>query len=140
MKRKRHNMLRTYVKAWREQNEYRKYMMGQNMSVLNFKKDCNSWLLKRCFDALRQNKEEEKFMLMESALEGDCQPAIEEMNKQIEAKTKVAVRSGKSRGLTCAKNHINAYMASYFFHWKKVLTEQDVGINRNLKDMVIRRM
>ena len=87
MKRKRHNMLRTYVKAWREHNTYRKYMMHQNMSVLNFKKDCNSWLLKRCFDALRQNKEEEKFILMEQALEGDCQPAIEELNKKIEKKT-----------------------------------------------------
>ena len=80
-------MLRTYVKAWREHNTYRKYMMHQNMSVLNFKKDCNSWLLKRCFDALRQNKEEEKFILMEQALEGDCQPAIEELNKKIEKKT-----------------------------------------------------
>ena len=53
MKRKRQSMLRAYVKAWREQNQYRKYMLGQNMSVLGFKKDCNSWLLKRCYDALR---------------------------------------------------------------------------------------
>ena len=83
--------MRTYLKAWREHNEYRQYMMKSNMTMLAFKKDCNSWLLKRCFDALRQNKEEEKFMLMEQALEGDCQPAIEEMSKQVEKKTKQAV-------------------------------------------------
>ena len=100
------------MKAWREHNEYRKYMMNQNMSVLTFKKDCNSWLLKRCWDALRQNKEEEKFMLMEQALEGDCQPAIEELNKKIEEKTNIAVRSGKSRGLACAKNNINYLLAN----------------------------
>lgn len=121
MKRKRHQRLRSYVKAWREQNVYSKYMKKQNSAVLTFKKDCNSWLLKRCFDALRQHKEEEKFILMEQALEGDCQPAIDEMNRQIEQKTNTAVRSGKSRGLTCATNNINAYMASYFFHWKKLL-------------------
>ena len=65
-------MLRTYVKAWREHNEYRKYMMHQNMSVLGFKKDCNKSMLKMCFDAMRISKEEEKFILMEQALEGDC--------------------------------------------------------------------
>ena len=112
-------MLRSYVKAWREQNVYSKYMKKQNSAVLTFKKENNSWLSKKCFDALRQHKEEEKFILMEQALEGDCQPAIDEMNKQIEQKTNTAVRSGKSRGLACAKNNINAYMASYFFHWQK---------------------
>ena len=118
MKRKRQNMLRTYVKAWREHNTYRKYMMHQNMTVLSFKKTGNSWLLKRCFDVLRQNKEEEKLFLMETALEGDCQPAIEEMNKQIERKTKQAVKSGKSRGLQAASKNIKAYLSSYFQHWR----------------------
>lgn len=77
---------------------------------------------------------------MEQALEGDCNPAMEELNKQIEKKTNVAVRSGKNRGLNCFRNNFNAYMASYFFHWKKVLANQDIGINKNLKDMVIRRL
>jgi len=30
-------------------------------------------------------------------------------------------------------------MGSYFFHWKKVLAEKDIGINKNLKDMILRR-
>lgn len=47
-------------------------MLAANMTVLGFKKDCNRSLLKTCFDALRQSKEEEKFILMEEALEGDC--------------------------------------------------------------------
>ena len=51
------------------------------MTVLGFKKDCNRTLLKQCFDALRISKEEEKFILMTEALEGDCQPAIESLNK-----------------------------------------------------------
>ena len=31
-------------------------------------------------------------------------------------------------------------MASYFFHWKNVIAAKDVGINKNLKDMLIRRL
>ena len=50
------------------------------------------------------------------------------------------MKSGKSRGLNCAKNNINAYMASYFFHWKNVIAAKDLGINKNLKNMLIRRL
>lgn len=76
MKRKRLNKLRMYVKAWKESNEYRKFMLASSMCVLGFKKECNSAMLKQCFDALRVSKEEEKLMLMTEALEGDCMPAI----------------------------------------------------------------
>ena len=31
-------------------------------------------------------------------------------------------------------------MASYFFHWKNVIAAKDIGINKNLKDMLIRRL
>lgn len=87
MRRKRLNRMRTYLKAWKEGIGYKKYMNGATMAVLAFKKDCNKSLIKMCFDALRVSKEEEKFMLMQEALEGDCAPAIESLNKQIEAKT-----------------------------------------------------
>lgn len=50
------------------------------------------------------------------------------------------MRSGKSRGLNCAKNNINAYMASYFFHWKDVLQAQDININKDLKFVIIKRL
>ena len=79
MRRKRLNRLRTYLKAWKESNQYRKFMLAANMTVLGFKKECNSSMLKMCFDALRQSKEDEKFMLMSEALEGDCQPAIQSL-------------------------------------------------------------
>jgi len=57
------------------------------MTVLGFKKDCNRSLLKICFDALRQSKEEEKFILMSEALESDCMPGIDTISKDIEIKT-----------------------------------------------------
>ena len=65
---------------------------------------------------------------------------MESLSKNIEKKTKQAVKSGKSRGLNCAKNNINAYMASYFFHWKNVIRNKDIGISKNMKDLLIRRL
>ena len=106
MKRKRLNRLRTYVKAWKEANQYKKFMEKASLTVLGFKKDCNKTLIKTCFDALRQSKQDEKFLLMSEALEGDCMPGIEELNKDIEMKTQVAVRSGRNRSLDSIKNRI----------------------------------
>ena len=47
MRRKRLNRLRTFFKAWRESNEYKRYMLGAQMTVLAFKKDCNKSLEQR---------------------------------------------------------------------------------------------
>jgi len=139
MKRKRLNRLRTYLKAWKEQNQYRKFMLAANMTVLGFKKECNRSLMKLCFDALRQSKEEEKFMLMSEALEGDCAPAIEMINKELEVKTQQAVRSGRNRGLNAIKSMIYRQVGSYFFKWKGVCVRDKVFINQNLKQMIIKR-
>ena len=55
--------------------------MHASKTVLSFKKDCNRSLLKMCFDAMRISKEEEKFVMMQEALEQDCDPAIESISK-----------------------------------------------------------
>lgn len=114
-------------------------MLAANMSVLGFKKECNQSLLKLCFDALRQSKEEEKFMLMSEALEGDCAPAIEALNKEVAAKTSQAVRSGRNRGMHTIKNMIYRQVAEYFQKWKSALKARNVMLNKNMKGMMIRR-
>ena len=139
MRRKRLNRLRTYVKAWREAIQYKRFMIAANMTVLGFKKDCNKSLMKMCFDALRISKEDEKFMLMSEALEADCMPAIEECSKQIEVKTQEAVRSGKKRGLEAIKGMVYRQVAEYFHKWKNVQTRHNVVLNDNIKGMIIRR-
>ena len=139
MRHKRHNRLRSYVKAWKESNQYNKFILAANMSVLGFKRDCNRSLLKLCFDALRQSKEEEKFVLMSEALEADCLPAIESINKDVEVRTQTAVRSGRKRGLDAIKGMIYRQVAEYFNKWKGVQMHQKVMIRDNLKGMIIRR-
>ena len=113
--------------------------MHASKTVLSFKKDCNRSLLKMCFDAMRISKEEEKFVMMQEALEQDCDPAIESISKQIEQKTQQAVRSGRSRGCEAVKNMIYRRIAQYFYKWKGVKDRQSVMINQNMKDMIVRR-
>lgn len=85
--------MKTYLKAWREHNEYKKFMVHSNGVLQTYRHSCNEWLLKRCWDALRQNKETEKHLLMREALENDCQPAIDNLNKNIGEKSDQADRS-----------------------------------------------
>jgi hypothetical protein len=61
-------------------------MIDQNVSVLMFRHQCNTSLLKLCFDALRHDKESEKHMLMEQALDSETLPVIESLNKEIAEK------------------------------------------------------
>lgn len=110
--------LRMYVKAWKEAKQYNKFILQANITVLGFKKDCNRSLLKTCFDALKQSKEEEKFELMTEMLEGDCMPAIESVSKHVEKTTQSAVRSGRNRGLDAIKGMIYRQVAEYFNKWK----------------------
>jgi hypothetical protein len=72
-------------------------MYNQNCSVMQFRKACNTSLMKLVFDALRHNKEVEKHELMMSALENETIPAIEELNAHISQKTADVDRSTKTR-------------------------------------------
>lgn len=68
-------------------------------------------------------------MLMSEALEGDCAPAIEALNKEVELKTKQAVRSGRTRGMHTIKNMVYAQIAEYFNKWKGVCQRRNVMVN-----------
>ena len=76
---------------------------------------------------------------MTEALEGDCMPAIESVSKSIEKKTQQAVRSGRNRGLDAIKGMIYRQVAEYFNKWKGVQKRNAVMIDKNLKDLIIRR-
>ena len=135
---KRLNRLRTYLKAWRESRTYGKYMMAANVSTLRFKKQQNTNILKQCFDALRQNKEEEKFVIMEEALNNDCMPAMESLSKEIEVKEKQAVQSGRVKSCKTMEKTLKVWLRSYFRHWKNVSKKESIGIRKELRDKLIR--
>ena len=78
-------------------------------------------------------------MLMTEALEGDCLPAMESLNKSIEVKTQEAVRSGRNRGLDAIKKRIYAQVGEYFYKWKNVGEHHNIVLSKNIKGMIIRR-
>ena len=139
MRRKRHGRLRAFYKAWKEANQYKKFMLIANMQVLTFKKDCNRSLLKSCFDALRNGKEEVKLMMVTEALEGEVTPAIESLSKENVMKEKQAVRSGRKSGVEAVKAMIYRRVAGYFFQWKGMSKREVIKMNDNFKQMIIRR-
>ena len=81
LRRKRLNKLRTYMKAWRESKQYKKFMMASNLTALKYKMTTNNNLLKQCFHALRQHKEDTKLSVMTEAFECNLTPENEELSK-----------------------------------------------------------
>ena len=47
------------------------------ISALNYKKNTNVSILKQCFDALRQSKEDDKYNKMKSYLYDETRPVID---------------------------------------------------------------
>lgn len=57
--------------------------MGQNVSLAHLGKSCNQRLVAACFQALRQNKENEKYNLMLESLNGNYEPAMRSLEESI---------------------------------------------------------
>ena len=84
-----------------------------------FRRQCNISLLKSCFDALRNEKETEKHMLMMQALDSETLPVIENLNQQITDKLNAEDRTMKTRALTVMQKMLRVYIGSYFYKWQK---------------------
>ena len=53
------------------------------ISALNFKKSSNDSILKQCFDAIRQSKEDDKLDRMHAYLHDDTRPVIDLLTFQV---------------------------------------------------------
>ena len=60
----RQRTLRSFVKAWREYMGYNRNLMQTNMAAINFTFTNRSYIMKNVFDALRANKEQAKYELL----------------------------------------------------------------------------
>lgn len=112
--------------------------MGGQIASVQFKRVANTNLLKACFDGLRHYKEEEKHYLMTQALSGDCQPAIDNLNANIQSIETATDKTDKTRGLNCFKRMILASVSSYFVHWKSRTVKVKIGTKYNLHDAILR--
>ena len=56
------------LKYWKDYINYRKFLLGSEVAALHYRKRCNENLLKACFDAMKHNKETEKFIKHDTIL------------------------------------------------------------------------
>ena len=55
-KRKRLNILQHIWKGWKDYLKYKKYLLNSNVAVMQFVKECDSTMVKQCFDAWKLMK------------------------------------------------------------------------------------
>ena len=73
--------------------------MGAQVQALHFTKSMGQSLLKACFDALRKNKETEKYISLEEELNSVERPKIESLNQVIQEKQEQGhTKSSKKAG------------------------------------------
>ena len=75
-KRKRHDRMRRVFKNLKVATQRRKYLRNLGAVAFGFNKASGGNILRACFNALRQNKEEEILHMMKIKLDEDTAPAI----------------------------------------------------------------
>jgi hypothetical protein len=88
--------------------------MGSNVAALQFKKQCDTSIIKSCFDALKQHKEQEKFAKVHHILNEEELPMIEQLtnhNDDFEVQRKF---KAKTQACECVKKMMAKQLYGYF--------------------------
>ena len=81
---KRYQRLRRVLRILRVAVKRRKNLRLMAISALSFKKNVNINILKQCFDALRNNKENERLEKLKHLLTEDVRPVIDLLTYQVD--------------------------------------------------------
>ena len=112
--------------------------MASNLTALKYKMTTNQNLMKQCFHALRQHKEDTKLMVMTEAMEVNLTPENEVLCKQIKKTEKQAVQHGRSRACKDIEKTLKIWLRGYFKKWKEVTQYKSIGMGKDLRDRMIR--
>ena len=93
-------------------------MMAANLQALKFSKSLDSNLLKECFNALRQNKEHEKFMAVDFELNEVERPRRAEELKVMNAKTNERADKSSNKAAEIFGRLANKNIYQYFDKWR----------------------
>jgi hypothetical protein len=138
LKAKRQNTLFHSVKYWKDYLRYQKFLMGGNVLALRFRKNCDTSLLKSCFDAFRQHKEEEKFLRVHHLLHEVELPLIQELSSITEDAIVNNKFKAKQRACEAVKMCMAKTLSGYFLHWKAINENYKEKLRTSLKDRIIR--
>jgi len=112
--------------------------MASNLAVAKFLGENAMVTKKNCFDALRYNKETEKYVLMHTALHEETLPAIEMIKADFSSRTARSTEQNRNRVRDCLQRMIYRQTASYFFKWKDDTDATKDRLRLNLKRLMIR--
>eukprot|EP00347_Sterkiella_histriomuscorum_P005910 403354803 len=137
-KRKRINILFHCLKAWKDHLTYQKFLMATSVQAMHFRRNCDSTILKQCFDAFRIHKETEKFLKINHILQEEELPMIESItaqNEDIEVQNKF---KAKQRACQSVKKMMSKQLYEYFELWKQHSEEYKETLRTTIKDKIIK--
>ena len=78
-------LMRRCLRNLRKGVENKKQLQKMALSALGFQIQSDKSIMKQCFYAMRQNKEEEKLIYLCDKLSVDTEPALMSLNKDLKA-------------------------------------------------------
>lgn len=110
--------MRRVLKNLKVATERRKYLRRLGASALGFNKVSDGNILKHCFDALRQNKQEEILHMMKTKLDDETKPAIQMLSKELDVAQRKDFHDMRMRCMKALMNPMGRQISMYFTHWK----------------------
>lgn len=101
---KRHQLLRKSLRCLRVQVKRHKQLRSMGISAIMFKKSCHGNILKQCFDALRQSKEQEKLFAIQTIVEEQEKPMIHLLSTQVDNLREFSHLTMRQRGMKAIIN------------------------------------
>ncbi|CDW80517.1 UNKNOWN [Stylonychia lemnae] len=128
-------------RSWKNMRIYtftRKQMRGQTWSILREERKRRENLVKCCFDAMRQHKQQEKLIQVTSLLNEIEIPQKQEANNAIKEVSQQNKSKSKEQGLKAIQKCFGKQINQYFQKWCQFTEYKRNLINKNLKQMIIR--
>lgn len=112
--------------------------MSSNLVALHFKRNCDTSIIKQCFDALREHKEQEKFQKVSDILNDEELPMIEQLQNQNEDFEVQRKFKEKTKACEAVKKMMSKQLFGYFLHWKEITEDYKEKLRTTIKDKIIK--
>lgn len=112
--------------------------MSSNLVALHFKRNCDTSIIKQCFDALREHKEQEKFQKVNDILNDEELPMIEQLQNQNEDFEVQRKFKEKTKACEAVKKMMSKQLFGYFLHWKEITEDYKEKLRTTIKDKIIK--
>lgn len=126
------------LKAWKDHLTHQKFLMASGLLALQFKSQIDTSLVKVCFDAMRQHKEQEKFLRTHQILTEQELPAIQSLSNETEDITAQSKFKAKKHVCEQVKSMLSKSLFMYFNRWKQETDDYKEKLRTTIKDRIIK--